>query len=192
MPPVVPDPEKIKSFKTAAAFEKWMATHHARESEIWLKIHKKSSGLPTVDYAQALDVALKVFVTSWNRAAAGDMEGSKSYGTLYWPDAELVDPSGNIWRTGSDIVQMHVNLWNTAFKGSTVTGVVRRTRQLGPAFMMADFDLDLRVAGPLPPTIPNTNGLVQVHLKNVMEKRGAQWKVIASQNTFVSGPPPAR
>jgi len=58
MPPVTPDPKKIKSFKTAAAFEKWMATHHARESEIWLKIHKKSSGLPTVDYAQALDVAL--------------------------------------------------------------------------------------------------------------------------------------
>ena len=58
MPPVVPDPEKIKSFKTAAAFEQWMATHHARETEIWLKIHKKGSGLPTVDYAQALDVAL--------------------------------------------------------------------------------------------------------------------------------------
>lgn len=58
MPPVVPDPEKIKSFRTPAAFEKWMATHHASESEIWLKIHKKRSGLPTVDYAQALDVAL--------------------------------------------------------------------------------------------------------------------------------------
>jgi uncharacterized protein YdeI (YjbR/CyaY-like superfamily) len=58
MPPVVPDPEKIKSFKTAAAFEKWMATHHASESEIWLKIHKKISGLRTVNYAQALDVAL--------------------------------------------------------------------------------------------------------------------------------------
>lgn len=58
MAPVVPNPAKIKSFKTADAFEKWMAAHHARESEIWLKIHKKSSGLPTVDYAQALDVAL--------------------------------------------------------------------------------------------------------------------------------------
>jgi len=58
MPPVVPDPEKIKSFNTAAAFEKWMATHHASESEIWLKIHKKGSGLPTVGYAGALDVAL--------------------------------------------------------------------------------------------------------------------------------------
>lgn len=42
MPPVIPNPERIKSFKTAAAFEKWMATHHATESEIWLKIHKKS------------------------------------------------------------------------------------------------------------------------------------------------------
>ena len=58
MPPVVPDPKKIKSFKTADAFERWMAANHDRESEIWLKIHKKSSGLPTVDYAQALDVAL--------------------------------------------------------------------------------------------------------------------------------------
>ena len=58
MPSVIPDPTKIKSFKTAAAFEKWMAAHHAKESEIWLKIHKKNSGLPTVDYAQALDVAL--------------------------------------------------------------------------------------------------------------------------------------
>ena len=58
MPPLVPDPKKIKSFKNAVVFEKWMATHHERESEIWLKIHKKSSGLPTVDYQQALDVAL--------------------------------------------------------------------------------------------------------------------------------------
>lgn len=58
MPPDVPDPAKIKMFKSAAAFEKWMAAHHDRETEIWLKIHKKSSGLPTVDYAGALDVAL--------------------------------------------------------------------------------------------------------------------------------------
>jgi uncharacterized protein YdeI (YjbR/CyaY-like superfamily) len=35
-----------------------MKAHHARETELWLKIHKKGSGLPTVTYAQALDVAL--------------------------------------------------------------------------------------------------------------------------------------
>ena len=35
-----------------------MRANHAREPEIWLKIHKKGSGLPTVTPAQALDVAL--------------------------------------------------------------------------------------------------------------------------------------
>jgi len=58
MAPIIPDPRTIKSFRTEAAFAKWMAANHARESEIWLKIHKKGSGLPTVTSAQALDVAL--------------------------------------------------------------------------------------------------------------------------------------
>ena len=58
MAPVIPDPKKIKAFRTEAAFEKWLAANHARETELWLKIHKKASGLPTVTYAQALDVAL--------------------------------------------------------------------------------------------------------------------------------------
>ena len=58
MPPVIPDKTKIKSFPGEADFEKWMAAKHASETELWLKIHKKDSGLPTVTYAQALDVAL--------------------------------------------------------------------------------------------------------------------------------------
>ncbi len=58
MAPVIPDPTKIKSFRTQAAFASWMKANHARETEIWLKIHKKDSGLPTVTNAQALDVAL--------------------------------------------------------------------------------------------------------------------------------------
>lgn len=58
MPPVVPDPNKIRSFRSQAAFETWMRAHHASETEIWLKVHKKGSGLPTVTTAQALEVAL--------------------------------------------------------------------------------------------------------------------------------------
>ena len=58
MAPVVPNPAKIRTFRTEAAFEKWMAANHAREDEVWLKIHKKASGLPSVTAAQALDVAL--------------------------------------------------------------------------------------------------------------------------------------
>jgi len=58
MAPIIPDPRKIKSFRTEAAFATWMEANHARETELWLKIHKKGSGLPTVTNAQALDVAL--------------------------------------------------------------------------------------------------------------------------------------
>ncbi len=58
MPPIVVDPKKVRSFRTAAAFEKWLAANHDRETELWLKIHKKASGVPTVTYDQALDVAL--------------------------------------------------------------------------------------------------------------------------------------
>jgi uncharacterized protein YdeI (YjbR/CyaY-like superfamily) len=49
---------KLKSFREASAFESWLATNHSRETELWLKIHEKGSGLPTVTYAQALEVAL--------------------------------------------------------------------------------------------------------------------------------------
>ena len=58
MAPIIPDPRKIKSFRTEASFEAWMKTHHDRETELWLRIYKKGAGVPTVVHAQALDVAL--------------------------------------------------------------------------------------------------------------------------------------
>jgi uncharacterized protein YdeI (YjbR/CyaY-like superfamily) len=58
MPPIVPDPTRIRSFRTEAEFERWLSKHHDREPELWLRIFKKDSGVVTVTYAQALDVAL--------------------------------------------------------------------------------------------------------------------------------------
>jgi uncharacterized protein YdeI (YjbR/CyaY-like superfamily) len=58
MAPVVPDPKKIRAFRSEAAFEAWLRASHARETEIWLRIYKKGTGKLTVTHAQALDVAL--------------------------------------------------------------------------------------------------------------------------------------
>ena len=58
MPPVVPDVTKIRAFRSQTAFEAWLRIHHARETEVWLKIHKKASGLPSISAAEALDIAL--------------------------------------------------------------------------------------------------------------------------------------
>ncbi len=58
MPPVTPNPKHIKSFKNGAAFAAWMKANHDRADEIWIKVHRKSSGLPSITCAEALDVAL--------------------------------------------------------------------------------------------------------------------------------------
>ncbi len=55
---MIPDPKTTRSFSSAFAFEKWLSKNHSKETELWLKIHKKDSGLKTVTYAEALDIAL--------------------------------------------------------------------------------------------------------------------------------------
>jgi uncharacterized protein YdeI (YjbR/CyaY-like superfamily) len=58
MPPVHVDPRKVHTFKTADAFEAWLRKHHDRENEVWIKLHKKSSGLASISPKEAIDVAL--------------------------------------------------------------------------------------------------------------------------------------
>jgi uncharacterized protein YdeI (YjbR/CyaY-like superfamily) len=58
MAPIVPNPKRIKSFHSAKAFASWLSANHGKQPELWLKIHKKDSGLPTVTAAEALDIAL--------------------------------------------------------------------------------------------------------------------------------------
>ena len=58
MAPINPDPDKIKTFRTEAAFESWLRKNHARETEVWLRIYKKTSDVPSIAPAEALDVVL--------------------------------------------------------------------------------------------------------------------------------------
>jgi len=53
-----PDPRKIRSFRDAKAFETWLSANHDRETELWVRIFKKGSGLATVTTAEALEVVL--------------------------------------------------------------------------------------------------------------------------------------
>ena len=58
MASVVPQSGKIKTFRNEAAFESWMRKNHAREHDVWLRLYKKGSGVPSITIAQALDVVL--------------------------------------------------------------------------------------------------------------------------------------
>lgn len=48
----------ILSFESQASWEAWLAEHHAEAKGVWLKIAKKEAGIPSVNYAEALDSAL--------------------------------------------------------------------------------------------------------------------------------------
>ena len=48
----------ILPFASATAWEAWLQREHANASGVWLKIAKRGSGIATVTYAEALDVAL--------------------------------------------------------------------------------------------------------------------------------------
>lgn len=56
-PASVPDDLPVLPFADDAAFESWLCANAASKG-LWLKIAKKDSGIATVTYAGALDVAL--------------------------------------------------------------------------------------------------------------------------------------
>ena len=59
VPPVNVDPAKVKTFKTADAFYNWLGErYHAKEREVWIKIHKVASGLKSIAPKQAIDAVL--------------------------------------------------------------------------------------------------------------------------------------
>jgi uncharacterized protein YdeI (YjbR/CyaY-like superfamily) len=48
----------IVPFASQAVWNKWLDKHHATSPGIWIRIAKKGSGIPSVSYPEALDVAL--------------------------------------------------------------------------------------------------------------------------------------
>lgn len=58
MAPVFVDPGKIREFEDFDAFYRWLADNHDQADEIWIKIHKVNSGLPSITPKQAIDACL--------------------------------------------------------------------------------------------------------------------------------------
>lgn len=56
--PITVDPDHVREFADARAFYAWLGKHHASEDEVWIKIHKVASGLPSITPKEAIDVAL--------------------------------------------------------------------------------------------------------------------------------------
>lgn len=45
-------------FETQHQWEKWLAKNHTQEDGVWLRMYKKDTNIPSINYAQALEEAL--------------------------------------------------------------------------------------------------------------------------------------
>src|SRR3981081_2391277 len=113
-----------------------------------LALHAQSAA-SDAEAKAAADATVRSFVDSWNRA-----DGA-AYGENYWPDAELVNPSGEIVDGRTAIAQEHVDLWAGIFKGSRMAAKVRRVRRLDPNHIIVDFNTELSGVRKLPAGQPN-------------------------------------
>jgi len=58
MPPVIPDPEKIRPFADFESFYGWLAQHGGAWDEVWVQFFKKGSGVETIGYEEAVRAGL--------------------------------------------------------------------------------------------------------------------------------------
>ena len=56
------DPQKILTFASSNDLDEWLQSHHASESELWVKIFKKASAIPSVTWN---DVVVEILCWGW-------------------------------------------------------------------------------------------------------------------------------
>jgi uncharacterized protein YdeI (YjbR/CyaY-like superfamily) len=52
------DPRNVREFENEQSFYVWLGKNWKRETEVWIKIHKVSSGLASITPKEAIDVVL--------------------------------------------------------------------------------------------------------------------------------------
>lgn len=131
------------------------------------------------EYERAAGQLAATFAATWNA------KDGPAYGMAYWPDAELVDPTGRISDGRDAIIKTHEELW--AATGNTqASTAVRRVRPVSPTLMVVDITAVVRgFPAPPPGGTADADGAVRSNLKHLAEKRGGEWKILVSQNTFL-------
>ena len=75
-------------FATQQDWEAWLDTHHTDTAGVWLKLAKAGAGVPSITYAQALEVAL----------CYGWIDGQKaSFDKQYWLQKFTPRRSKSVW-----------------------------------------------------------------------------------------------
>jgi uncharacterized protein YdeI (YjbR/CyaY-like superfamily) len=58
MAPVEIDPADVREFADRESFERWLAENHDTASQLWIKMHKRGSGLTSITTEEAIEAVL--------------------------------------------------------------------------------------------------------------------------------------
>ncbi|MFF2526151.1 YdeI/OmpD-associated family protein [Streptomyces liangshanensis] len=128
------EPESV-SFESAEDFEAWLVEHQGSVDGIWLRLRKKTPGVVTFDYAQALDVALcHGWIDGQKRKAAEDTHwlqrftprrARSKWSKINRDKVEALIASGRMREAGlAEVTRAKADgRWEAAYEGSRTISV---------------------------------------------------------------------
>jgi uncharacterized protein YdeI (YjbR/CyaY-like superfamily) len=143
----VSGPEPEIAFTSAPDWQAWLEAEHATSDGIWLRIAKKGAAVPTVSYAEALEVALcfgwidgqkrSLDADYWLQRFTPRKTGSR-WSKINTEKADALIAAGRMRRAGQrEVDEARADgRWDMAYQGqraSTVPDDLRRALDLNPA-----------------------------------------------------------
>lgn len=124
----------VLPFKRQSAFATWLRKHHATASGLWIRFAKKASGIPSITYQEALDVALCYgWIDGQNRSLGDDYFVQRftprtrrsKWSKINCAKAESLIASGRMQPRGlAEITAARSDgRWDAAYAGPTTIGV---------------------------------------------------------------------
>lgn len=155
-PPAIPG--EIVRFATIADFEAWLGMHHKQNPGIWLMIAKKDSTVPSVTYAEAIEVALCFGWIDGQKASHDDQHwlqrftprASRSrWSEINCKKAEELTTAGRMRPAGlSEVERAKADgRWDAAYKGQLTASIpedLQRGLDHEPEAAVAFAELDAR------------------------------------------------
>jgi hypothetical protein len=136
----------------------------------------QASAVGSPNDREAIQQIVNTFDQTWGVDAA-------TYAGQY-ADADFVGPTGVILTAAEDILALYSGLF-PAVAGTTRVSQIRSLTFLTGT--IAVLNLDVRVTGPIPPFIvPWQPGIVRALEKNILVKRGGEWKIVEHQQLLVA------
>lgn len=133
---------------------------------------------PSANNSSAIQRIVDTFDSAWT---AGDYV---TYAAQY-TGAEWVGPDGAIETDPAKLVETYKFVIAGLLPGTTRQSIVRRLTFLTGT--VAVLDIDVRVTGPIPPFItPWQPGIIRALEKNILLKRGNEWRIVQHQQLLVA------